>query len=265
MVDVTHDRNDRRARLKQLFGLLDRGLGLNDHFLNLVDACAFFTFFTFKAEAMFFTNLRGNLRLNRLIGRNENFQVDQILHQQKGLEAHAIGEFCDDDRRLDADELVVFTAGDRLGICGDWCWRGSYSCDVWQDGGNVGQGRKRRQCKIRVFFVENFGNGRNDGLARAFCLANSASLLFAAIAENIERGLFHGSGRRSRSHGGLGGSSLSLPFTARGFWLVVEEVQHFFLWLFAFAIGWHQWLWRRFGGRIRRRGEIKRKGIIMRW
>ena len=76
MVNVAHDRDDRRARLES-FRLV---LGVEfDLFLDRVnDARAALAFFNFKTETVFRAKLLRDFFVNRLVDRRENIQPHQI-------------------------------------------------------------------------------------------------------------------------------------------------------------------------------------------
>ena len=103
MIHVTHDGDDRRARL-ELFRLV---LGVEFNLLGrCVDhAAAALALLHFKSEAVFRTKLLGDVFVNRLVDGGENAQLDQIADDDEWLLLELLGEFADDNRRLDDDDL----------------------------------------------------------------------------------------------------------------------------------------------------------------
>ncbi len=103
VVNVAHDGDDRRARL-EIFRLV-----VNvefDFFLDRVDdAFALRPLFHFKLETVFRAKLLGDFFVNRLVDGGENAQLDQIADDDERLLFELLGEFADDDRRLDDDDL----------------------------------------------------------------------------------------------------------------------------------------------------------------
>ncbi len=68
MIDVTHERDDRRAGLEFLFRVDDdrSDRGLHDDFL-LVDAAAFFAAFDFEDEAVLLAERQHDVLLQHLV------------------------------------------------------------------------------------------------------------------------------------------------------------------------------------------------------
>ncbi len=65
VVDVTHERNDRAARLEFLFLLDDRRRRCDDDLLDFVDAAAFFAAFHLENEPVLRANLSRDVWLDR--------------------------------------------------------------------------------------------------------------------------------------------------------------------------------------------------------
>ena len=105
MVDVTHDGDDRRARLEIFRFVLDIELDLLDRGMN--DAAAAFAFFHFKPEAVFGANLLGDRFVNRLVDVRENAQLHQVGDDLERLLLELLGQFANDNGRLDGDDLPV--------------------------------------------------------------------------------------------------------------------------------------------------------------
>ena len=107
MVDVTHEGDDRGAQLELLFRFVRFGFRLLDDLLDLVDAATFFALFTLKNKSVRVADFLRDVRLDRLVGRHENLQSDEILHDLKRFQPHLLGQDTDDDWRLDADRVAV--------------------------------------------------------------------------------------------------------------------------------------------------------------
>lgn len=142
VVDVPHERDDRGAQLEFLLGdLLDHlSGGLDNDFLDLVDAGTLFTLLTFKVEAVFFADLFRHVELDGLVGvGDENLQIDKVGDDLEGSQAHLLGQVLDDDRGLEMDDLLAGLVSLVLGLGrlhgggfgGGWRnnGRGNWACD----------------------------------------------------------------------------------------------------------------------------------------
>ncbi len=107
VVHVAHDGDDGRAVLEEVFGFLDGGFRLLDDFLDFVEPFVLVAFFAFEGEAVDFTDFGGDFRFERLVGRGEDADFDQVRHDIERLEPEAGRQFGDEDRRLDDDQFRV--------------------------------------------------------------------------------------------------------------------------------------------------------------
>ena len=78
VIDVTHERDDRSARLEFFFLLDDRRRRRDHDLLDLVHAAAFFAAFHFENESVLSANLCRDVGLDRLVRVGENVEV---IHQ----------------------------------------------------------------------------------------------------------------------------------------------------------------------------------------
>ncbi len=76
VIDVTHERDNRAARLEFLFLLDHRRRRRDDDLLDFVDAAAFLAAFHFENEAVLLANFCRDVRLDRLVRvARENVEV----------------------------------------------------------------------------------------------------------------------------------------------------------------------------------------------
>ena len=116
VVNVTHDGDDRRARLEVFRLVLD--IELNFFFSRVNHAAAALAFFNFKTETVFRAKLLRNFFVNRLIHVRKNAQFHQISDDFEGLLFQLRGEFAHDNRRLDDDDFAA-CGRDKFGLrCG---------------------------------------------------------------------------------------------------------------------------------------------------
>ena len=172
VIDVTHDRDDRRAVFQQIDRLRDGRFRLLDDDLDLVDALVLVALLALEDEAVDFTDLRGDFRLQRLVGSGEDADLDQVRHDVERLQPETGGQRGNQDRRLDDDQLGIVRRN-FLSF-----HRRHDRCD------RLGNDDFRRRIGRGLFLVEDLGNGADDRLAGAGGLADFG---FLVIREEIER------------------------------------------------------------------------------
>ena len=114
VVNVAHDGHDRRAWFEFFRLVLDVEF---DFFLERVDgaAAAFARFSTSKLKPYFAQSCCGDFFVNRLVDGGKNAQLDQIGDNDERLLLELLGEFADDDRRLDDNDFGGSPARQILG------------------------------------------------------------------------------------------------------------------------------------------------------
>ena len=112
VVDMAHECDDGRARLKGLFLRFLRFLGNLDLDLLFVVALRSILLLPLENEAVLFTELGDRIELQRLVDIGKDLKRHQIGDDLKGLDANQRGQVLDGDRGLQMDHLL---AGLRLG------------------------------------------------------------------------------------------------------------------------------------------------------
>ena len=176
MVNVTHDRDDRRSVFKQIYRLLDRCFWLLDDHLDLVDPLVLVAFFTLEGETVDFTNFCGDVWLKRLVRCWENSDLDQVRHDVERLQPETGGQIWNQDWGLDDDEFRI------VGNFFFWNFDNGFRKDhrLWNRGGGDFGSFDRR-----VFLIEDLGNGADHRLAGAGGLADLRLLVLCEEIEGI--------------------------------------------------------------------------------
>ena len=158
VIDVSHKRNDGRAELELLF-LFDNGRRRRHHHLfDLVHASAFEAHFFFEHESVALGNLRGDVRLDRLVDVGENVKVHQLGNELMSFQSQFDGQLAHDNGRFDMDDVLrLFLRAGGNGLRfrrGDGCFRH-----------RLGFGRFRRPGRDyrRLERSANAGNRRKNG------------------------------------------------------------------------------------------------------
>jgi hypothetical protein len=109
VIDVTHEGDDRGAQFEFVLGNLRHDLrdGLDDDFLDLVNAAAFLALFTLQLEAVLLAHFFGDLDVDGLVRAGENLEGDEIGDDLEGLEAHFVRQILHHDGRLEMDDLFT--------------------------------------------------------------------------------------------------------------------------------------------------------------
>ena len=102
VIDVAHERDDRRARLEFFFLRDDRRRRRDHHLLRPCGRRRLFRGVPFpRTKPWFSAILRRDIRLDRLVDVGENVDLHQLGDELMRLQAKLRGQFLDDDRRLD--------------------------------------------------------------------------------------------------------------------------------------------------------------------
>ena len=112
VVDVTHDGDHGRTRLKVFILVLDIELDL---LLDRADAFAFGAFLQFKLESVLGRKLLGNRLVDGLIDVRENAQGHEVGDELEWFAIHLLGQVADYDRRFHDHRLGILGDG-KLGL-----------------------------------------------------------------------------------------------------------------------------------------------------
>ncbi len=151
MVDVAHERDDRRAQLELFFLFDDRRRRRDHHLLDLVHAAAFFAAFHLEDEAVLLANFRRHFGFHRQVGIRENVEVvHQLADELEILQPELRREILDDDRRLDVNDLAAvlgfgldFGVG-RAGWSGGRYFNRRLARRLWRSRGRTDAGNRRK-------------------------------------------------------------------------------------------------------------------------
>ena len=183
VIDVAHERDDRRAQFEFVFFLRDfRLLGLLGFLDDGVELLGLVPFFFFKNEAVLGADFPRHVRLDRLVDRRENVQLHQIADELERLHIQRRREIADDDRRLDVDDFFVAFS---LAIAGGIFAR------RWGGGlcRRFGGRRDRRRSGLGA---DEFGNARERGERTVLQCARSLADLLRFVVDEGKRFLYDG-------------------------------------------------------------------------
>src|SRR5690606_23309210 len=133
--------------------------------------------FTLEGESVDLTNLRGDVRLQRLVWGGENTDLDQVRHDVEWLQPETGSQIWDEDRGFDDDELRIVRRG-FLRLHGDRWRRCRY-----RSGGRCRRCDHFRGFRGFVLLVEELGNGADDFFSAARGLADLRLLVFSEEVE----------------------------------------------------------------------------------
>jgi len=214
VIDVSHDRDDRRAVLEQIHRFLGDDFRFLDDFDFLVEAFVLVAFFAFENESVDLTDSRGDFRFQRLIGCRKDTDLDQVRHDIERLQPKTGGQIGNQDWGLDDDQLRII---------------GNLFLDLGFDNDLRGGGHdrgERRGSDFRglerglIFFVEQLGNGSNDRFAGPRGLANLRLLVFGKKIERVGLLLIENTGGWRNDL-----SLLALALTTRWFRGRIEKIE----------------------------------------
>ena len=214
MINVSHERDDRRPEFKLLRRLILFRLGLLNNLLHLVDTAPLLPLLSFKDESVLLTDFFCNLGLNCLIGRHENLQGNEILHDLKRLQPHHLRQHTDNDGRLDADGISLNNSS----IVRDFHL---FPSTIRIDRGH----------KIAILFLHELRYARELLFPRFLCFPYRC-LFLLILVKDVQRFIL------PVLNGLLLRRLSPLPLTARRFLGSIDQVEHLLLFV-AIAVVWH--------------------------